>query len=282
MRARRLPLTLAALASLLATAGPGCARGPGTVVVLGSGADSYYVADGAGERDLTGYRRTGTPVELPSGSYVVRLNGTRASVRIRAGKRAEVPAGSLIVSGSGADSYYVADSAGERDLTGYRRTGVVVELLPGSYVVRLMGTRAGATIAGGQRTEIAAGSLVVSGSGTDSYYVADSAGERDLTGYRRTGTPVELLPGTYVARLNGTRAGVTITGGQRTEIAPGSVVVTGAVNFYVADSAGERDLTGFRRTGTPVELLPGPYVVRLGDRRLPVQVRPGVQTAVSP
>lgn len=147
---------------------------------------------------------------------------------------------------------------------------------------RLTGTRAGATIAGGRRTEIAAGTLVVSGSGTDSYYVADAAGERDLTGFRRTGTPMELLPGTYVARLNGTRAGVTITGGQRTEIAPGSVVVTGAANSYLADSAGERDLTGFRRTGTPVELLPGTYVVRLGDRRLPVQVRPGVQAAVGP
>ena len=124
----------------------------------------------------------------------------------------------------------------------------------------------------------------MSGSGADNYYVADSAGERDLTGYRRTSTPVELLPGSYVVRLMGTRAGATVTGGQRTEIAAGSLVVpgTGADNYYVADSAGERDLTGYRRTGTPVELLPGTYVVRLGPRRLPVQVRPGVQTAVGP
>ena len=220
MRARRLALMLTALASLLAAASPGCARGPGTVVVLGTGADNYYVADRTGERDLTGYQRTGTSVELPPGFYVVRLNGTRANVRIKAGRRVEVPAGSLVVSGSGADNYYVADSAGERDLTGYRRTGAPVELLPGTYVVRLMGTRAGATITGGQRTEIASGSLVVSGSGADNYYVADSAGERDLTGYRRTGTPVELLPGTYVVRLGPRRLPVQVRPGIQTTPGP--------------------------------------------------------------
>jgi sarcosine oxidase gamma subunit len=284
LHARRLALNLAALASILATASPGCARGPGTVVVLGSGADNYYVADKTGERDLTGYKRTGTSVELPSGSYVVRLNGSRANVQVKAGKRVEVPAGSLVVSGSGADNYYVADSAGERDLTGYRRTGAVVELLPGTYMARLMGTRAVATVTGGQRTAIAAGSLIVSGSGADNYYVADSAGERDLTGYHRTSTVVELLPGTYVVRLAGTRAGATVTGGQQTAIAAGSLIVSGSGkdNYYVADSAGERDLTGYRRTGTPTELLPGAYVVRLGPRRLPVQVQPGVRAEVGP
>ncbi len=284
MNGRRTVVTLPVTGALLALASVGCARGPGTLVVTGAGTDSYYVADDAGERDLTGHRRTGTSVEMPSGRYVVRLNGSRASVRVRSGRRVEVLAGSLVVSGTGADSYYVADTTGERDLTGYRRTGAPVELLPGRYVVRLMGTRAGATVTGGERTELAAGSLVVSGSGADSYYVADTTGERDLTGHRRTGAPVELLPGRYVVRLMGTRAAATVSGGERTELAAGSLVVSGsgAESYYVADSTGERDLTGHRRSGAPVELLPGRYVVRLGDRRLPVQVRPGEQTAAGP
>jgi len=82
----------------------------------------------------------------------------------------------------------------------------------------------------------------------------------------------------------GTRAGATVTGGERTELAAGSLVVSGsgADSYYVADSTGERDLTGYRRTGAPVELLPGRYVVRIGDRRLPVQIRPAEQTAAGP
>ncbi len=211
---------LAALGFLLAAAGPGCAKGPGTVVVVGTGEDSYYVADRTGDRDLTGFRRTNAAVELPAGPYVVRLNGTRADVRIRAGARVEVSAGVLLVAGSGADSYFVADSAGDRDLTGFRRTASPLELLPGSYVVRLNGSRADARIAAGQRTEIAAGSLVVSGSGEDSYYVADAAEEHDLTGFRRTGTPLELLPGTYVVRLGERRLPIEIRPGVQTTASP--------------------------------------------------------------
>lgn len=81
---------LAALASLLAAAGLGCARGPGTVVVLGTGADNYYVAERTGERDLTGYRRTGAPVELLPGTYVVRLGPRRLPVQVRPGVQTAV------------------------------------------------------------------------------------------------------------------------------------------------------------------------------------------------
>ncbi len=220
MKVGRTIVTLPMTGALVALASAGCASGPGILVVAGAGTDNYYVADETGERDLTGYKRTGTTVEMPAGNYVVRLNGTRASVRVRSGRPVEVQAGSLVVSGSGADNYYVADSTGERDLTGYRRTSAPVELLPGTYVVRLMGTRAGATVKGGARTEVVAGSLVVSGTGADNYYVADSTGDRDLTGYRRTGTPVELLPGPYVVRLGEHRLLVQVRPGEQIATTP--------------------------------------------------------------
>lgn len=220
MNAHRIVATLSVAGALLALAAAGCAKAPGTIVVTGTGADSYFVADEAGERDLTGFHRTGATIEMPPGRYVVVLNGSRASVRVRSAQRVEVVAGSLGASGSGSDSYYVADSAGGLDLTGHHRTGSPLEMFPGRYVVWLNGTRADATVSAGQRTEIAAGSLLVSGSGGENYFLADSAGVRDLTGFHRSGTPMELLPGRYVVRLGDRRLPIQIMPGEQTSAGP--------------------------------------------------------------
>jgi hypothetical protein len=195
-RAALVPLALAAIAALRCGS-----TGPGTVVVSGTGADDYYVADAQGNTALTGSHKTNTPTELPAGSYVVVLNGSRAPARIRAGRRTDVAGGNLVVSGTGADDYYVADSLGGRALTGSRRTNTATELLPGTYTMVLNGSQQRVTLTGGTTTEAAAGNLLVRGTGADDYYVADSLGGRALTGSRPTNTATELLPGTYAVRL---------------------------------------------------------------------------------
>jgi hypothetical protein len=278
-RAALVPLALAAVAAIRCGS-----TGPGTVVVSGTGADDYYVADAQGNTALTGSHKTNTPTELPAGSYVVVLNGSRAPARIRAGRRTDVAAGNLVVSGTGADDYYVADSLGGRALTGSRRTNTATELLPGTYTMVLNGSQQRVTLTGGTTTEAAAGNLLVRGTGADDYYVADSLGGRALTGSRRTNTATELLPGTYTVVLNGSQQRVTLTGGTTTEAAAGNLLVrgTGADDYYVADSLGGRALTGSRPTNTATELLPGTYAVRLRDRSFTVQVRPGDSSVVRP
>jgi hypothetical protein len=258
-RAALVPLAFAAVAALR------CSTGPGTVLVSGTGADDYYVADARGDKALTGSRKTNTPTELPAGSYVVVLNGSRAPARIRAGSRTDVAAGNLVVSGTGADDYHVADSLGGQALTGSRRTNTATELFPGTYTVVLNGSQRQVTLTAGTTTQAPAGNLLVRGTGADDYHVADSLGGRALTGSRRTNTATELLPGTFTVEVNGTEQRVTLTGGTTAEVAAGNLLVrgTGADDYHVADSLGGRALTGSRRTNTATELLPGTYTVVL-------------------
>jgi len=58
-------------------------------------------------------------------------------VEVTPGQQAVVRAGSLTVSGTGMESYYVYDVAGKESLTSSRTTNSVTELLPGTYVVKV-------------------------------------------------------------------------------------------------------------------------------------------------
>jgi len=274
MRRAALVLAFATVAALR------CATGPGTILVIGTGADDYYVADARGDKALTGSKKTNTPTELPAGSYVVVLNGSNAPARIRAGTRTDVAAGNLVVSGTGSDDYHVADSLGSRALTGSRRTNSATELFPGTYAVVLNGSQRRVTLSGGTRTPAPAANLLVRGTGADDYHVADSLGGQALTGSRRTNTATELFPGTYTVVLNETQLRVTLAGGTTTEAVAGNLLVrgTGADDYHVADSLGGRALTGSRRTNTATELLPGSYTVELNGSQERVTLAGGTTT----
>ena len=267
--------------SLMALAA-GCSHAPGTLLVRGTGSDGYYVADANGGRALTGYLATNASTSLPAGTYTVVLNGSTQLVRVRAGATVEVRAGALFVSGLGADGFYVADSGGERALTGSRTTGLAFELLPGTFTAVLNNSRQRVVVAAGVTDTVRAGNAFASGLGADGYYVADSTGLRALTGSRTTNGPFELVPGRYSVVLNNSRQVVTILPGERTEVRAGSVCVTGtgADGYYVADSTGERALTGSRNTNAPFELMPGRYTVILNNTRQLITVAPGIRSDV--
>jgi hypothetical protein len=57
---------------------------------------------------------------------------------------------------------------------------------------------------------------------------------------------------------------------------------TGAERYQVLDSAATKGLTSYRATNSAVELLPGTYVVELGNRRTKVTVRAGQTTKINP
>ncbi len=274
-----VPVGIAFLGSIQA-----CSRQPGSLLVSGTGSDGYHVADRTGQKSLTGSRTTNAATELPPGTYTVVLNGSRQSVAVKAGRSTEVQAGNLLVSGTGGDGYYVADSTGEHSLTGSRNTNGAFELLPGTYTVVLNSSRQRVVISAGTKTEVQAGSILVSGTGADGYYVADSTGQRSLTGSRNTNVPFEVVPGTYTVVLNGSRQRVVVSPGAKTDVPAGAVVVSGggADAYYVADETGQHALTGSRPANVPTELLPGTYVVRAKERRVAVQVAGGRTTRAIP
>jgi hypothetical protein len=87
-------------------------------------------------------------------------------------------------------------------------TNVSLELLPGNYVVELNGIRQSLTIREGQRTSVTAGSVVVAGKGEDAYTVYDGSGK--FVGSRMTNVSLELLPGNYVAEVEGAKKSLII------------------------------------------------------------------------
>jgi hypothetical protein len=126
------------------------------------------------------------------------------------------------------------------------------------------------------------GAVVVAGTRTDWYKVLDAAGEKVLSG-EPTNDETELLPGTYLVDLHGVRQTVTVQAGRKTVVEAGSVVVsgTGADWYKVYEATGEKVLAD-KPTKSETELLPGTYVVKLGERKFTVQVRAKQKTTVNP
>lgn len=60
------------------------------------------------------------------------------------------------------------------------------------------------------------------------------------------------------------------------------VAGTGKERYHVLDATGQRELTGYIATNSTIELLPGTYVVKVGDRSMTARVHAGQQTNVSP
>jgi len=185
------------------------------LVVSGSGQDIYQVYDAADEKHLKTVR-TNTAVELFPGNYLLVLNGTRRSATVAQARRTIVVSGSITVAGSGEDSYRASDKAGKTSL-GSRRTNASIELFSGDYTVELNGSRLPAAVQAGRNTSLAAGSIVVAGSGEDIYQTYDKAGTTSL-GSRRTKASIELFPGDYVVELNRLRRDVRVAAGKQTVV----------------------------------------------------------------
>src|SRR5437016_2164980 len=187
-------------------------------MVSGTGKETYNVFDSTG-KDLTNYRPTNTVTELLPGTYTVILNGSQQRVEVTPGQQAVVRAGRLMVCGTGKETYNVFDATG-KDLTNYRPTNSVTELLPGTYTVLLNGSQQRVEVTPGQQAVVRAGSLIVSGTGKETYNVFDATGKA-LTNYRPTNSVTELLPGTYTVLLNGSQQRVEVTPGQQAVVRAG-------------------------------------------------------------
>jgi hypothetical protein len=110
------------------------------------------VFDAAGTKSLKDAHTNGE-IELLPGSYQVLLNEISQTVNVRAGQKTVVQAGSVVVSGTGKSKYSVFDAAGTKSLKDAHTNGEI-ELLPGSYVVKVNDRTFNAQVRAGQRTTI--------------------------------------------------------------------------------------------------------------------------------
>jgi len=135
-----------------------------------------------------------------------------------AGQKTVVQAGSVVVSGTGQSKYSVFDAAGTKSLKDAKTNGEI-ELLPGSYQVSLNEISQTVNVRAGQKTVVQAGSVVVSGTGQSKYSVFDAAGTKSLKDAHTNGE-IELLPGSYVVKVNDRTFNAQVRAGQRTTISP--------------------------------------------------------------
>ena len=254
----------------------------GSLVVSGAGKQGYEVYDDTGKDRLTYERPTNSVTELLPGTYTVVLNASRQRATVTPGQQAVVQAGTLVVSGTGKQGYEVFDDTGKDRLTYERPTNSVTELLPGTYTVILNASRQHATVTPGQQAVVKAGSLVVSGAGMQGYEVFDETGKDRLTYERPTNSVTEILPGTYTVALNASRQRVTVTQGQQAVVQAGSLTVSGTGTYEVFDETGKDRLTYERPASSVTELVPGTYVVKVGNRNLKAVVKAGQRTTVGP
>jgi hypothetical protein len=262
-------------------AGAGAAGGKGgSLVVSGLGQYYYSVFDSAGTRKLVDAKTNGE-VELPPGSYRVSLNNSSQVTNIQAGRKTVVPAGSVLISGTGQYYYSVLDAAGTRKLADAKTNGEI-ELLPGTYRVSLNNSSQETSIQAGRKTVVPAGRVTVSGTGQYYYSVLDAAGTKKLADTKTNGE-IELLPGSYRVSLNNSSQETSIQAGRKTVVPAGSVAVSGTgQNYYsVHDAAGTKRLAD-AKTNQEIELLPGSYIVKVNNRQFPAQIRAGQKTAISP
>jgi hypothetical protein len=185
------------------------------IVVSGKGQDFYTVFDAGGSKQLS-YAKTADPIELFPGDYVVDLHGAKRRVTVSPARLTSVASGTISVSGTGADFFEVYDNSGKTRLS-YAKTNGALELFPGDYVIGVHGVTVGATVQAGRDTTVAAGRIVVPGSGSTFYTVFDAKGEKQLT-YAKTNAEIELLPGTYTVEMNKTRRTVEVRAGARTVV----------------------------------------------------------------
>jgi len=249
----------------------------GTLIVRGKGETQYAVLDDAG-RQLD-KKWTNTPVELLPGDYVVEFRGTRLNARVEAaGETVAGETGGLIVRGGGQTQYAVLDRA-HRQLD-KKWTNTPIELLPGNYVVEFRGTRLETHVESGRETVAAeTGSLIVRGGGQIQYNVLDE--EHRKLAQKWTNTSVELLPGDYVVEVRGTRLHARVEPGRETLAAEtGDLIVSGdgQAQYTVYDDA--RHKLDQKWTNAEAELLPGSYIVRLGEQDLPAVIEAGRQTRI--
>ncbi|MDP3775869.1 MAG: hypothetical protein Q8Q85_16540 [Gemmatimonadales bacterium] len=163
---------------------------------------------------------------------------------------------------AGTDEYFYAVDGGGRQV-GYQRAGQVLALPPGDYRVKINNSQRGVTVRAGRVTTCTAGDVRVTG-GTDAYfYILDTLGTQ--LSYQRIGGLLSVLPGRYLVKVNNSRSGFEVHGGDTVTLPAGTVSVAGTTDeyYYVLDTLGTQ--LAYERLGRLLDVFPGGYVLKLNN-----------------
>ena len=237
---------------------------------------TFFYADSP-EGDQVGFERGGSVLELDPGDYQVRINSSRYPVTIRSGQITRCTASSIVVTGSTDAYYYMLDSLGTQ--LAFATLGEPLWLFAGSYIAKLNDTRVEVTLPWSGAIQVASGTVVVTGT-TDEYYYVDDAGGTQLA-FATLDDPMSVFPGSYAARLNSSVSSFTVNADDNVVVASGTVLGAGTTEeyYYILDVGGNQ--LGFARLGDSSAYLPGEYQVRVSGTIVPIGVQPNAVTEIT-
>ncbi len=184
----------------------------GTLVVHGSTNQYYYVLDSANKQ--LNYNTLEKPLAFLEGSYPVKVNNTTLKAQIRAGHLTELPTGNLLVNGLTDEYYYVSDTSG--NALNYQVLNKALAFFPGKVQVKINNTRTVAEIVAADTTEFQTGSLMLTGVGTEYYYVLDATG--NSLNYNSLNKSLSFFPSEYTVKLGQSTRKATVVAGQLTSL----------------------------------------------------------------
>jgi hypothetical protein len=184
----------------------------GTLVVHGTTGEYYYVLD-ASNRQLN-YNALEKPLAFLPGTYFVKVNNTSSVAHIIGGQVTELGTGTLLVKGLTEEYYYVLDTLG--NALNYQSLNKPLSFFPGSLKIKMNNSEITAKVFNGGQSELITGSIVLTGNGTDYYYVLDRSGTQ--LNYNSLNKSLSFFPSEYVVKLGGKSRKATVIPGQLTAL----------------------------------------------------------------
>jgi 6,7-dimethyl-8-ribityllumazine synthase len=202
---------------------------------------------------------------------VVKINGSSHPVTVQAKTLTTCATGSLLVSGSTEDYYYVFDGVGTQMASA--RVGASLAFFPGTYGLRINGSGSTAAVSPGSASEVKTGLVNVRGTTDEYYYVFDPSGTQLASA--RLGSPLGLFTGTYTVKVNNSDGKAEVRAGEAADVQTGTVVVQGTTDeyYYVFDASG-RQLAS-NRLGRPLALLEGSYSIKVNNTPATAAIKAG-------
>ena len=184
----------------------------GTILVRGTTGEYYYVLDN--ENKQLNYSTMEKPLAFFPGVYVVKVNNTSREAEVFPGNVAELATGNILVKGLTEEYYYVTDSVG--NALNYQTLNKSLAFFPGDYHIKVNNTPVLGKVSAGQTAEFMTGSLMLTGGGSEYYYVLDETGNQ--LNYNSLNKSLSFFPSDYTVRLGSSSLKATVIGGELTSI----------------------------------------------------------------
>ena len=181
---------------------------PGTLNVLGSTDEYYYVFNTTGTQLAAS--KLGRALSLFAGNYTVRVNNSSAPVTIGAAGSTDISSGALLVQGTTDEYYYVFNAMGTQLASS--KLGKAVALLEGPYSAKVNNAGFPVKVDPARTNEYQTGALTVKGSGSDYYYVFDTNGTQLASS--KLNQPLSFPAGNYSVKVGSNTRAAAVTAGQ--------------------------------------------------------------------